>query len=165
MAASRIVVRLARPGDVRSIASVLRRAFAEYESSYTPEAFAATTPGPDEIQRRIDQGPVWVATLSGDIVGTVSALQRATDLHIRSMAAVPSARGSGIGGLLLREIERFAFLHGCRRLTLCTTPFLARAIALYRSFGFERADEGPEDIHGTPLLTMTKRLNDGFRLN
>lgn len=31
--------------------------------------------------------------------------------------------------------------------------------ASYEHFGFRRTDEGPHDLHGTPLFTMEKRLD------
>ena len=69
-----IQIRIAGADDAVSIASVLSESFAEYKTSYTPEGFAATTPSADEIQNRVNEGPVWVA-LSGDvIIGTVSVV-------------------------------------------------------------------------------------------
>ena len=47
--------------EASSIASVLRQAFEEYESFYTPDAFAATTPTSEQIRERWSEGPVWVA--------------------------------------------------------------------------------------------------------
>jgi len=41
---------------------------------------------------------------------------------------------------------------------LSTTPFLHPAIALYERCGFARTGEGPVDLAGTPLFTMTKAL-------
>src|SRR5207302_2099724 len=56
-----IQIRTAAPDDAVSIASVLHESFAEYQSLYTPEGFAATTPAPDKIQARMGEGPMWVA--------------------------------------------------------------------------------------------------------
>ncbi|MBC7909661.1 MAG: GNAT family N-acetyltransferase, partial [Pyrinomonadaceae bacterium] len=79
-------------------------------------------------------------------------------LYIRGMAALPLARGQGIGELLLKHVESFAREHGHERLTLSTTPFLDRAIRLYERAGFLRSDDGPHDLFGTPLFTMAKVL-------
>jgi hypothetical protein len=49
----------------------LRVAFAEYESFYTPAAFAATTPGSDLFLSRMREGPIWVATQWGKVIGTL----------------------------------------------------------------------------------------------
>jgi GNAT superfamily N-acetyltransferase len=65
----------------------------------------------------------------------------------------------GIGRLLLQRVENFARENGYARLFLSTTPFLLRAIQLYEHFGFERGDEGSHDLFGTPIFTMSKRLD------
>jgi len=155
--APNIAIRLAVPGDAPSIASVLYAAFVEYSAAYTPAAFAATTPTPEQIQSRLNEGPVWVALHDCAIIGTVSAVPKGAGLYIRSMAVLPQARGRGIGKLLLRHTERFATAHGCTYVMLSTTPFLTSAIRLYEAFGFQRSDE-PQDLFGTALFTMVKTL-------
>jgi GNAT superfamily N-acetyltransferase len=151
-------IQLAAPEDAGPIASVLREAFAEYASCYTPAAFAATTPTADQIRQRWSEGPVWVAVLDSRIVGTISAVPRDDAMYVRSMAILPASRGRGIGRLLLDEVERFARHRHDARLFLSTTPYLHRAIRLYEQFGFARTAEGPHDLFGTPLFTMVKRL-------
>jgi putative acetyltransferase len=158
-AESKIEIRRARPADASSISSVLREAFIEYRPLYTEGGFAATTPSDAQIINRMKEGPVWVALLDNTIVGTSAAIRKADSLHIRGMAAHPSARGVGIGRLLLRTIEEFALSNGCHRLSLSTTPFLTPAIRLYEGFGFRRTSEGPHDLLGTPLFTMVKTLD------
>jgi ribosomal protein S18 acetylase RimI-like enzyme len=158
----------AQPGDVYSrlattdesvaISSVLHEAFKDYRPLYTPGGFAATALSPEQVQARIAEGPVWVMIRHDEIVGTAAATLKRPDLYIRGMAVVPTARGLRIGESLLREIETLAVRNGCRRLFLSTTPFLDRAIRLYEKFGFERTQEGPHDLFGTPLFTMQKTL-------
>jgi ribosomal protein S18 acetylase RimI-like enzyme len=72
------------------------------------------------------------------------------------MAVSPRARGNRLGELLLEVVESFAAESNLSRLFLSTTPFLDRAIALYRNYGFERTEEGPHELFGTPLFTMEK---------
>ncbi|HKO62345.1 MAG TPA: GNAT family N-acetyltransferase [Pyrinomonadaceae bacterium] len=137
----------------------MHESFVEYKSLYTEDAFRATTPNADQLARRMDEGPVWVATTQKEIVGTVSAVERGDDLYIRGMAVLPRARGYGIGELLLIQIEDFGRSRSCNRLVLSTTPFLDRAIKLYERYGFQPAGEGPHDLFGTPLFTMVKLSN------
>ncbi len=153
-----VAVRKAQPSDAAEMAAVLARSFAEYEALYTPDAFAATTPKSDEIRRRFSEGEMWVATLEERIVGTVSVIPENESLYIRSMAILPEARATGLGERLLIEIENFAVAGGYRRLFLCTTPFLHRAIRLYERFGFAVSSESPQELKGTPLVTMSKKL-------
>ena len=151
-------IHLAVPSEALVIALVLYESFAEYKPEYTPEAFAATTPTPDQIEQRMSEGPVWVAVRQGAIVGTVSAVPKGQALYIRSMAVLPAARGQGIAELLLSQLEVYALAESFQRLFLSTTPFLTGAIRLYERMGFQRSGEGPHDLCGTPLFTMIKEL-------
>jgi putative acetyltransferase len=151
-----ITIHMAQASDAEAIASVLFQSFAEYQASYTPAAFAATTPTADAIRRRLHEGPVWVACQEGAVVGTVSAVPKGVVCYIRSMAVLLAARGHGIGHLLLQHVEDFAAAQGLAYLLLSTTPFLTRAIRLYEQVGFRRSDEGPHDLFGTALFTMAK---------
>jgi GNAT superfamily N-acetyltransferase len=99
---------------------------------------------------------VWVAEREGAIVGTVSAVPRAAELYVRSMAVRPTAQGWGAGAALLDAAEAFARQIGERRVGLTTTPFLAAAIRLYQRHGYRTVGEA--DLFGTPLLVMAKEL-------
>src|SRR3546814_287657 len=93
--ASPILIRLATSDDVSFIAAVLHNSFHEFESRYTAEGFAATALTPDQIQVRLNEGPVWIALEHRDVVGTVSAMAKGDALYIRGMAVDPSVRGKG----------------------------------------------------------------------
>jgi GNAT superfamily N-acetyltransferase len=136
----------------------LYEAFVEFEPLYTPGGFRATTPTGDNIRARWSEGPVWVALAGDAVVGTVAAVVKGESLYVRSMAVLPSARGQNAGGLLLGAVEAYGAERGCRRLFLCTTPFLTGAIRLYERSGFKRTSEGPSDLQGTPLFSMEKAL-------
>jgi GNAT superfamily N-acetyltransferase len=153
---SQALVRRAIVEESPIIARVLYRAFVEFEAQYTPAAFAVTTPTADEIQKRWSEGPVWVTAQGDQLVGTISSIPKREGLYIRSMAILPSARGRGIGHLLLQAVEQFAMEQSFRRMFLSTTPFLAGAIRLYERFGFCRTNDPPHELFGTPLFTMVK---------
>jgi len=51
---------------------LFHQAFIEYESLYTPAAFAITTATPSEIEQRWNEGPVWSALQNGGLAGTVA---------------------------------------------------------------------------------------------
>ena len=157
-----VEIRLAVRDDASEIASLLTAAFAEFKPLYTDEAFAATTPPRDQIAIRISEGPVWVALHGSRILGSVSAVSRSESLYIRGMAVLPAERGKKVGQLLLAEVAQYALEHGFKRMTLSTTPFLDRAIHLYQQFGFRRTTEGPDDLFGTPLFTMVKKVGQSI---
>jgi GNAT superfamily N-acetyltransferase len=73
------------------------------------------------------------------------------------MAVHRSARGGGVGVLLLAEVERFASSSGCARLALCATPFLKAAIRLDRREGFHFTGESIAP-NGTLLLRVEKTI-------
>ena len=151
-------IRLATAADLPVLASLIFSSFIEYKAAYTTEGFAATTPSSDQLEKRMAEGPIWVAVRDGVLLGTVSVVSRGAELYIRGMAVVPEARGLGLGGLLLRTVEDFALAQNCERLVLSTTPFLLRAIKLYERFGFKQTADGPHELFGTPLFTMAKEL-------
>jgi ribosomal protein S18 acetylase RimI-like enzyme len=154
-----VQIRQAAPDDAAAIASLLRKSFVEFETLYTSEGFVATVGTPDMVKARIDEGPVWVAEENQAIVGTVSAVLKGDRLYIRGMAVDPTARGKRIGCKLLDRAEEFAIEKGRSCLFLSTTPFLSRAIKLYKDYGFHHNSEGPDNLFGTPLFTMIKTLN------
>src|SRR5215813_1385207 len=88
-----IMIRLATSSDAADISKVLRESFREYESQYTPEGFAATTPDADEVLSRLTQGPIWLVLINVDMVGTVSVVKKNESLYVRGMAVLPQARG------------------------------------------------------------------------
>jgi len=153
-----VQIHAATAEDAPLVASILRTAFAEYESLYTPEAFAATVLNEEFVRRRLDEGPMWLAFHDGRAVGTVSAVLNENGLYVRGMAVIPSARGLGAGARLLAHVCDVAAAARAPRVFLSTTPFLASAIRLYRAFGFVRTEDGPDHLCGTPLFTMEKRL-------
>jgi len=153
-----IEVRLATAADARTIHTVLTKSFEEYKARYTDAAFEAAVPPLERILERMKEGPVWVAEQRGEVVGTISAVPKGKTLLLRGLAVPPAERGRAIGKLLLVCVARHAFRNGYRRMTLSTTPFLTRAIRECEQFGFQRSQEGPHDLHGTPVYTLTKNF-------
>jgi hypothetical protein len=66
-----LIIRRAVADDASAVASVLYESFAEYEASYTPEAFAFTVSTPEQILERMREGPVWMALEGEKVTGTV----------------------------------------------------------------------------------------------
>ena len=81
-----------------------------------------------------------------------------TDPVVRLLAVAPSARGGGIGALLMEECARRARASGAAALTLHTTDMMQAAMRLYTRLGFERAPE--LDFQPAPGVVAK-----GFRLD
>ena len=154
--ASTGAIRSATTSDADAIAALLADAFVEFQPLYTAGGYRATTLDREEIQKRLTDGPIWVAEQEGRITGTVSAMLRPDGVYVRSMAVAPVSRGSGIGRLLLNHVQDFAAAQDRSRLYLSTTPFLASAIRFYEQAGFVRTSAPPYELFGTALFTMEK---------
>ena len=154
-----VQIREAKVQDCKSISNVLFEAFKEFQKVYTVGAFAATVINPDQVRARMEEGQVWVAISENQISGTAAGKIEGDDYFIRGMAVLPSARGQKIGLHLLREIETYARNIGCPNLSLCTTPYLKRAIQIYENFGFRIVNDPPHDFYGMPLFSMRKNLH------
>lgn len=153
-----VQIRRATSHDARDIVGVMRCAFIQFKKYYTKDAYAATTPRYKKVLIRMSEAPVWVATSGSRMVGTVSAAHQNDELYIRGMAVLPSMRGVRIGSLLLESAECYAVQNQCQRVCLSTTPFLLAAIRLYEREGYQRTNDGPHNLFGTPLFTREKRI-------
>src|SRR5262249_51849726 len=152
-------VHRAEPDDAPAIGAVLAAAFAEHREQYTTAAaYAATVPDPATLAARFGEGPMWVAVRAEQVVGTISAVPDGATLHLRSLGVAPPARRAGVGDMLITRATEWAFPTGFDRLSLDTTPFLLAAQRLYSRHGFRVADQPAQDLHGTPLITMTQDL-------
>lgn len=156
-----VTIRLATPSDTADISRVLLAAFSEIRGHYTGEAFDVVTPKPDEIERRFEEGPMWVAELDGEIVGTVSLTTEPEGLYVRSMAVSPRVQGCGIGRRLLDALHAEAEGRGVERIFLYTLPFQQGARAMYEKYGYKWVrDTSAEEWYGVPGLEMEKFLSE-----
>jgi ribosomal protein S18 acetylase RimI-like enzyme len=154
----KILVREANIEDVPKVVEVLEKSFWEFKDLYTAPALRATAADRENILKRMQEGPIWIASLKNKIVGTISATFKEDDLYIRGMAVIPAARDLKIGCKLLKYAEKYALKNGCRRIFLHTTRFLNKAIRLYKYNGYKQIKKSPHDYYGTPVYTMEKTL-------
>jgi predicted N-acetyltransferase YhbS len=103
-----VIVRLADEADAEAIARILLEAFGVHRRSYTEAAFEQVTPGPEQVRRRFAEGPLWVAEIGGEAVGTVSVTTEPEGLYVRSMAVLPEAQGRGVGHRVSLYVDRMA---------------------------------------------------------
>jgi N-acetylglutamate synthase and related acetyltransferases len=155
-----VEIRRATVKDSNAISSLLLDAFGPFESGYTAEAFAYTTPPADVIRERFVEGPIWVVVNGDLIIGTVSGLPEPDRFYIRSMAVKPTAQGGGVGQKLLVTLEEFARNAGYSKLYLYTTFVLPGARRLYEKNGFYVLREtSPEEWCNMGGLEMEKELD------
>ena len=155
-----IVIRKAVVKDSKVISLILNAAFQEFKEIYTPNAFKATVISSEEVSLRMKNGIIWIAYMDNEPVGTVTGTIQKGIFHIQGMGVLPRARGNQVGYLLLRTIEEFAKNNSCNTMLLSTTPYLTKAIKLYKKFGFKIINEPPYDLYKTPLFNMKKFLEE-----
>ena len=151
-----IEINRARREDAKIVSSILYDAFISFKPLYTLKAFNATAISAEKVLERINQGPVLLATINGEVAGTVSMMAKQEGYYIRGMAVLPNARGNRIGWKLLQYIEAEALTNDLDRMYLYTTPFLLPAINLYHHYGFKRAGNRLDDFFGTNVFCMEK---------
>ena len=153
-----MLIKIADINDAIFITEILESAFQEFKEKYTLQAFNATVITPEEVVERMKNGIVWIAKLKDKPIGTVSGKIINQTFYIQGMAVLPKNRGNRVGYSLLKTVEQYSEAKNCSELLLNTTPYLTKAIKLYKDFGFKIINEPPYEFYGTPLFNMKKEL-------
>ena len=151
-----LTIRPARPVEADEVASLVRRAMAEYRASdpVVHEGYLAYSLDPAHAAG----AEQLVAEADGRLLGAVLFLARARNrpgwptsaATFWTLVVDPTARRMGIGARLVEACIDRARASGARHLIIDTMPFLMSAEAFYGPFGFERWPDG--DWDGTPVL-------------
>lgn len=126
-AESRTVVAPASRAHVAEVAAIEQASFSD---PWSEGSFRQALENPGVFFRVATEGA------EGPVVGYVVAWFAADEGEIANVAVSPSARGRGIGGLLLDAAIAAAAEHGAHALYLDVRESNARARALYDSRGF-----------------------------
>ena len=106
-----------------------------------------------------DRERAWIAELNGERVGAVFCVRKdESTAKLRLLHVEPSARGAGVGSVLVDECVRFAKAAGYREMELWTVSLLAPARRIYQRAGFTLAEEDTAQRFGKELTGQTWRL-------
>jgi len=154
-----IEIRPATNQDATAILKCLAAAFETYKKDYSPPAFADTVLTNETVHVRLQQMHALVATVSGNVVGTIAAAWHPDikEAHLRGMAVLPEWHGQGVAAKLLAAIEAWLLSRSIKRMTLDTTLPLAAAMKFYEKHGYHRSGK-IGDFFGMPLIEYEKRL-------
>jgi len=81
---------------------------------------------------------VWVCRLGGELIGFSVVMLVLDEAHLLNIGVCQRHQGKGYGARLLRHAMECARLGGARKLFLEVRPSNARAVDLYRHFGFQQ---------------------------
>lgn len=146
-----------RPHGAGDIGWVIARHGALYAEEYgfdeTFEGFVAQVAGQFLIAHDPARERCWIAERNGIPLGTVSLMRGSDQVgKLRLLIVEPSARGLGIGRLLVETCVDFAREAGYARLTLWTQSILTAARAIYRRSGFRLTRSEPHRSFGCDLV-------------
>ena len=119
----------------------------DLHAGWRPDVYraGATVLTPDYFSERVHAGQVLVCEEEGSVAGVVIFRERQAGgpvkmerrtLYIDSIAVDEAHRGRGIGRRLLDECKAIARKRGCCGLELQVNAANARAMKLYREYGF-----------------------------
>jgi GNAT superfamily N-acetyltransferase len=151
-----------RPGDIGWI--IHRQAVLytqEYGGDWTYEGLASRILGAfvEEFDPAREDG--WVAERAGAIVGSIFLMKSGNPAvaKLRLLYVEPSARGAGVGRVLVATCIARARGLGYRHLTLWTNDILVAARRIYQAAGFQLVDEAPHHSFGHDLVGQTWTLD------
>jgi DNA-binding MarR family transcriptional regulator/GNAT superfamily N-acetyltransferase len=101
----------------------------------------------------------WIAELHGERVGAIFCVRQDEETaKLRLLHVEPSARGAGVGTVLVDECLAFARSAGYRAVELWTVSLLAPARRIYQRAGFELVASETSQLFGFELTGQTWRL-------
>lgn len=138
---STVNIRTIQPGDNQALAVIIRNALAEFGANKPGTVYYdATTDALYELFRQ--QGSIYyVAEENGVLIGGAGIYPSpglpAGTCELVKMYLSPTARGKGIGKLLIEKALAFATEAGYRNVYIETMPELRKAMSVYEKFGFK----------------------------
>lgn len=157
-----VTIRDAAPGDVATILRFIRE-LAEFEreadkvvatEALLHEAMFGERPVAETVIAERDGVPVGMALFFHNF----STWTGWKGLYLEDLYVTPEARGSGVGGALLKHLAGIALDRGCTRFEWSVLDWNERAIAFYRSVGAVAMDEWTVNrVSGDALTRLAGR--------
>jgi GNAT superfamily N-acetyltransferase len=154
------VIRLAKAGDVPSLASVERRAVKLFDgwtaqTGLTPDVLENVS-SVEELDEAQQRGQLWVATRGDEVVGFAQAIVMDGVGHLDEIDVAPEHMRKGVGSRLIETVCEWARAAGYPKVTLSTFRDVPWNRPFYEVRGFRVVDAGqlpPQHRH----LVATER--------
>ena len=138
------------PGDLGRLIEIHGiQNFHDYGFSPVHEAYCAQIACDFILNPNPGRSKAWLAKKDEVVVGSVFICELPDDVaQLRLLFADRSVRGSGLGRWLTEDSVRYCREAGFKKVFLWTVDGLERAIAIYRSLGFEQTGENTQLVWG-----------------
>lgn len=152
-----VTLRAPRPGELGWIVQRHGAVYAaEHGFDVTFEAWVARIVAGFATAHDPAREAVWIADVDGGPIGSIMCVRDDdTTAKLRVLLVEASARGLGVGGLLVAECMRFARAAGYGRMVLGTYSAMTAARRIYTRAGFTLDDAVPVRAHGHDLVEET----------
>lgn len=110
------------------------------------------------IEYNATKDGVWICEYDQQIIGSLIAQHRGTELQLRYFIFLPAYRGIGLGKLLMQEFTGFMKQHSFNKAYLWTTADQQAAIALYQKSGFKLTEEMASEGFDKPVIEQRYEL-------
>lgn len=148
MPATRVSIRALEPSDDGFIRELGREAFTEFSLRAERETL-----------RMAKDAPTFVAIQNGERVGFAIVQLLGASAHLAAIAVIETARGRGVGAVLLQAAENLARARGSQELSLTTADSNLAALDLFLKRGFRRrVRRGGHYSRGQRTIELVKRL-------
>ena len=110
----------------------------------------------DDHAAEIGQGIVFVGLSAGRFVGYVVYQPKGENMHLETLAVLPTHIRNGYGAKLVAHVEQVAREHEFPAISLCTHVTMTENFAFYENLGFKEKGRGKQD--GYDRVFFEKRL-------
>ena len=97
----------------------------------------------DQLREHLRKGVLYVAELSGTIVGVIYVELRGERAYFGLLSVAPEFQGRGIARRLITAVEDYARQHACTHMDITVVDLRTELLPLYNHLGYVEILRGP----------------------